>query len=408
MKILLINKFLFPKGGDAISTIKTGDLLKEKGNKIYFWGMKDARNPLFPYNNLFISNIDYDKKISLAKKFKTSFRILYSIEAKEKIKQLIEIEKPDIVHLHNFAHQISPSILSVFKKQNIPVVMTLHDYKLVCPYWYLLRNGKPCEKCKNGKYFWCVINKCTKKSFFKSLINTVEMYLHHKILHIYDLIDVFISPSIFLKVKIMELGFRKEIFVLPNFINIKNYIPEFEPDEKSICYFGRLSEEKGLHTLLKAIKNIDIRLKIIGEGRIEEELKAKVRNDGINNVDFLGYKTDNNLNEEIKKSMFVVIPSECYENNPISILEAFALGKPAIGSKSGGIPELIKHGHTGLTFEPGNPADLRNKIISLINNTDKIKEMGKKARKLIEDIYNPEEHYQKLIKIYREAVKRKK
>ncbi len=408
MKILLINKFLFPKGGAAISTLKTGSLLKTKGNKVSFWGMKDPRNPLFPYNKYFVSNIDFNGKISLTKKFKAVFRILYSIEAKKKIKQLIEIEKPDIVHLNNFAHQISPSILSVFKKQNIPIVMTIRDFKLVCPYWYLLKNGKPCEKCKHGRYYWCVINKCTKNSFLKSLINTIEMYLHHKILHIYDLIDVFISPSIFLKKKIIELGFNKEINFLPNFINIKEYTPKFEPGKKSICYFGRLSEEKGLFTLLEAIKNIDIRLKIIGEGQLEERLKAKVKNDKINNIDFLGYKTDNNLSKEIKDSMFIVIPSECYENNPRSILEAFALGKPVIGSKSGGIPELVNHGNTGLIFEPGNFADLRNKIIRLINDPDRIKEMGINARKFVEEMYNPEDHYQKLIKIYRDAIRKKK
>lgn len=234
------------------------------------------------------------------------------------------------------------------------------------------------------------------------------MYLHHKILHIYDLIDVFISPSIFLKKKIIELGFNKEINFLPNFINIKEYTPKFEPGKKSICYFGRLSEEKGLFTLLEAIKNIDIRLKIIGEGQLEERLKAKVKNDKINNIDFLGYKTDNNLSKEIKDSMFIVIPSECYENNPRSILEAFALGKPVIGSKSGGIPELVNHGNTGLIFEPGNFADLRNKIIRLINDPDRIKEMGINARKFVEEMYNPEDHYQKLIKIYRDAIRKKK
>jgi len=326
------------------------------------------------------------------------------MEAKCKIERLIKLEKPDIVHLNNFAHQISPSILDVFRKHKISVVMTMHDYKMVCPAYSMFSNGKPCEKCKNGKYYQCFLKKCTKDSYIKSLLNTIEMYFHHKILHIYDTIDVFISPSKFLMNKVRNMGFKEQIVFLPNFVNIQDFQPSYEWQEESIVYVGRLSYEKGLETLLNAIKKININLKIIGDGPMKESLKFKVKREKINNVVFLEYRTGNELKDEIRNSMAMVLPSECYENNPRSVIESFALGKPVIGARIGGIPELVKDGETGFTFEPGNVNDLRLKIERLLENPDKIIEMGKKARKFAEENFGQEKHYQRLMEIYRMAI----
>ena len=408
MKILLINKFLYPKGGDAIVTLSTGRLLSGKGHKVIFWGMKHSSNPIYPFEDYFVSNVDFNKPMGVFQQLRAFFNILYSLEAKRKIKKLIEKDRPDIVHLNNFAHHISPSILGVLRKYNIPVVMTLHDFKLVCPYWYLFLDGKPCEMCKSGSYYYCFINRCNNNSFFRSLINTVEMYLHHKILHIYDLIDVFISPSMFLKEKMKKMGFEKEIIFLSNFIDMKDYSPKFGSDTKTICYFGRLSKEKGLFTLLDVIKKIDVKLKIIGQGRAEGLLKSKVKKEKMPNVKFLGYKFGEELKNEIKSSMAVVLPSECSENSPRSILEAFALGKPVIGSRIGGIPELVKDGKTGLTFEPGNSKELRNRIEFLMKEPDKVVEMGKNARKFVKERFSAEKHYQKLMEIYTMAKGKRK
>ncbi len=400
MKVLLINKFLFPKGGDAISTRNTGKLLSSKGHEVIYWGMKHPNNPPYPYKNLFVNNIDFNIRKSFKESFLNSLNVLYSFEAKSKIERLIKKERPDIAHLNNFAHQISPSILHVFKKYKIPVVMTMRDYKLACPTYSMLLNGRPCEKCKNGAYFHCLLNKCTKNSYAKSFLNTAEMYLHHKIMHIYDLIDVFISPSMFLKNKLEEMGFKGKIVHLPNFVDLEEYEPKYDWDERSIVYFGRLSVEKGVNTLIEAMRGIDITLKIIGDGPEGERLKDKVKRLSLNNVKFLGYMTGNALKDEIRKSMFVVLPSECYENNPRSIIEGFALGKAAIGSKIGGIPELIKDGETGYTFEPGNICALHSKISLLTNNDNKIGGMGRNARTFTASKHNKIVHFEKIIRIY--------
>jgi len=403
MKVVLVNKFLYSKGGDAITTLNTGKLLRAKGHEVIFWGMKHPLNPKYPFEDYFVSNIDFNKPISLFQQFKTSFNILYSLEAKRKIEEFIKAERPDIVHLNNFAHHISPSILDIFHKYKISTVMTIHDYKLVCSSWYMLAKGKPCEKCEGGKYYWCFLNKCTKNSYLKSLINVVEMYLHHRILHIYDKIDVFISPSMFLKDKLKEMGFKKEIIYLPNFINTKEYEPEYNYNGKTICYFGRLSKEKGVFTLLDAMKGSNAKLKIIGEGPLKKRLMVKVKSEKLDNIDFLGYRTGDELKNEIKKSMAVVLPSECYENNPRAILEAFALGKPVIGARIGGIPELVKDNDNGLTFQPRNHENLREKILTLIDNPSKVAQMGKNARKFVKENFTPEKHYKELIKIYQSA-----
>jgi len=401
MKILLINKFLYPKGGDAISTLNTGKLLEKKGHQVFFWGMKHPKNPDFPYSEYFVDNIDYESQ-SIREKFSNSLKILYSFEAKRKIEKFINnVAKPDIVHLSNFAHQISPSILDIIKKYNISTVMTMRDYKLVCPSYTMLSGGKPCEKCKGGRYYWCFINRCTKNSHLKSLVNVIEMYLHHKILNIYSQINIIIATSEFLKKTHIKMGLTNPIICLSNFVNIEDFTPECSWEEKSIVYFGRLSREKGLFTLLDAIKGIDdIQLKIVGEGPIRKDLEQKVEKEGINNVVFAGYKSGENLKKEIKRSMFSIIPSECYETFGLTIIESYALGKPVIGSRIGGIPELVIDGVTGYTFEPGNAEDLRCKILTLCEKPEKIIQMGKNARNLAEENYNTEKHYKRLMEIY--------
>lgn len=405
MKILLVNKFLYPKGGDAISTINTGKLLSAKNHKVIFWGMEHPLNPKYPYKDYFVPYVDLNNPGGLTNQLKISLNLIYSLEAKKKIENLINIEKPDIVHLNSIYHQISPSIIHSLRKFGIFSVMTLHDYKMVCASYLMMNNGNICEACKNGRYYHCFFQSCVKNSKIKSLLNTIEMYLHHKIMHIYELVDIFISPSKFLKVKLEKMGFKGKIVYLPNFVKTENFKPEFSWKENSIIYFGRLSKEKGLFTLIEAMKNVKgLSLKIIGKGPIEESLKSKINCEKIRNVTLLGFKTGKELKDEIKKSMFVVFPSEWYETFGLVAIESFALGKPVIGSRIGGIPKLVKDGKTGLTFKTGSADDLRKKILYLINNPHKVVKMGKNARKFVEEKFNSEKYYQRLMEIYNHAI----
>lgn len=406
MKILCVNKYFFVKGGAETVFFETSKLLEKKGHKIIYFAMKHPLNISSIYDKYFVSNIDYEKG-GFLNNLKAACNLIYSIEAKRKMEILIKEEKPDIAHLHNIYHQLSPSILYALKKNKIPVVLTLHDYKSVCASYLMFHGGKICEACKNGMYYNCFLKGCVKNSRAKSLLNTIEMYFHHNILHIYDLVDIFISPSIFVKNKLKEMGFRGRVVHVPNFLNIEEYIPRFDHEENSIIYFGRLSEEKGLTVLIEAIKGLSINLKIIGEGPVREKLRNKVENENIANVKIFGYKTGDDLKNEIRKSMFVVLPSEVYENNPRTLIEGFALGKPAIGARIGGIPELIKDNETGLMFESGGAADLRSKIKYLSDNHAKIIEMGRNARKFVEQELNPGKYYEKLMEIYNTALEKR-
>ena len=406
MKILLVNKFLYPVGGDPISTLATGQLLSEKGHEVIFWGMKHPRNSAFPYQDYFVDEIDFERPLGWIQKIKTAFSLLYSLEAQKKLAALLKKDRPDLAHLNNFAHQISPSILRTLKDFKIPMVMTLHNYKLICATQRLFLRGQPCERCAQSKHFHCFLSRCTKNSYTKSLLNAMEMYLHHRLLHLYDLINVFISPSLFLMKKFVQMGFKKEIVYLPGFVNLSEFVPEVNYQEDSIVYFGRLSEEKGLFTLIKAVKNIpDIFLKIIGVGPLKVELNNFLSKEKISNVVLLGFiKEEAKMYDEIKKSRLVVVPSEWYENNPRVVLEAIVLGKPVIGSRIGGIPELIKDDFNGYTFEAGNIADLKEKIEFLFNNPEKIKQLGQNALEFVRQNFNQEKHYQKLMEIYRSVL----
>jgi len=406
MKILLINKFLYPKGGDAISTLTTGRILMAHGHKVIFWGMEHPDNPEYEFQDYFVSQIDYEKQGGLRSKALSAMNILYSFEARKKLAALLKITQPDMVHLNNFAHQISPSVLDEIKEQKIPSVMTMRDYKMVCPAYSMVSHGLPCERCSHGRYYHCGINRCTKGSLFKSLINVAEMYLHHSVLHIYDKIDIYISPSLFLKDKVTEMGLEGEVVHLSNCVDVEGFQPAYNFEEKCIVYVGRLSHEKGIETLIDAVKEIDVILKVIGDGPLKENLRKKIQAENIKNVELLGYRTGQNLHHEIKKSMCLVIPSEWYENNPRTVIEAFAMGKPVVGARIGGIPELVRNGETGLTFISGDIHDLREKIRLMLSNKEKLSNMGRNAKKYVEQKLSSEIYYKNLITIYKRAIEK--
>lgn len=409
MKILLINKFHYLRGGSEVVYFGTANLLEHHGHKSLFFSMNHPDNLPCETSNFFMPYVDLVTNNGLVSQFKTAGRILYSFNAKKRLSKLLDKYQVDIAHLHNIHHQISPSILHELKKRKIPVVMTFHDFKMVCASYSMLADGRPCEACSGGKYFNALKNRCVKESKSKSALATLEMFLHHNVLDIYSNVDIFISPSLFLKNKLEEMGFKKDITHLPNFIDIKKF-EQIKGDKEdkhnnSIVYFGRLSSEKGLWTLLKAAKSLNgIEIKIIGDGPIKNTLEEKVKREGIDNINFLGYMKGEYLYKEIVKSKTVVMPSEWYENNPMSVIEAFALSKPVIGSRIGGIPELVRDNETGFTFESGNAEDLSEKIKELLGNTSLLRKMGENARRFVETELNPEKHYQRLMEIYQMAM----
>jgi len=417
MKILQINKFFYLKGGSETYLFSLADLLKQHGHEVIFFSMKDKKNFDSEYSDFFINNIDFRKREGIVKDFKKLGHSLYSLEAKRKLENLIKKYEPDVAHLHNVAHHFSPSILSVLKKHNIPVIQTLHDYQLICPNFKLFTKGAICERCYKHKYYQAIFHKCIHNAYLPSIWGAFEMVIH-KALQIYEnVLYYYVSPSEFLAKKLEKWGYNKDkIKVLNNFIDLAKISPNYN-SQGYILYFGRLAQEKGILTLLEAIKGLSgIKLKVAGIGPEEAKLKDYLKKEdlpacprrraqaGLKNVEFLGFKKGEELETLISNCAFVVMPSIWYENYPYSILESFAYGKPVIGSDLGGIPEMVLDNKTGFIFPAGDSKALKEKIETLYNSQELIEQMGKQARQFVENNNDPEKHYQKLIKIYQELL----
>lgn len=401
MKILMVNKFLYPKGGAETYCFDLAEYLKQMGHSIQFFGMEHDKNIVGNGMNLYVSNVDF-KDIAINKIF-YPFKIIYSLEAKRKIGKLINNYKPDIIHLNNINFQVTPSILYEIKKHKIPVIMTLHDFQLVCPNHMLFIEHRLqiCEKCKGGKYINCIRNKCIHNSRIKSIVAAVESCLYKALGTYREYIDHYISPSIFLKNKVIEFGIdENKITQIHNFVTNNEKINFVK--KNYVLYFGRLSRQKGLKTFIEACKLLpDIRFVVAGAGEMEEELK------GIDNINFVGFKTSNELKTLIGEALFSVCPSECYENCSMSVLESQMFGTPVIGANIGGIPELIYNNVDGLLFEPGDKNDLAEKIKYLYKDKNKINEFSEKCFTKVTKGFGLETYYQKLIELYKSLIRTK-
>ncbi len=401
MKVLLINKYLYKKGGTETYTFGIKEMLEKNGHKVMLFSMKDPKNFSTKYEKYFVENIDFNKN-----KLKGAFKLIYSREAERKLENLILAERPDVCHVNLIYHHLTPSIFHVLKKYNIPIVFTAHDYKIICPNYKLWNKGKMCKKCKGGKYYNCIKNKCHKNSYIFSSLLTIEAYLH-KIINSYDNIDFIISPSGFMRDCLVEFGIKREkIKLIPNFIDtnnkeIDNIIGDY------ILYFGRLSEEKGIETFIKSKQYVNSKLnyKIVGVGPIEEHLKEVIRQNGIENIELCGFLQGEELKNMIKNSRLVVVPSEWNEVFGLTAIEAFLNKKIVIASKEGGLKELIENEKNGYLFNTGDCRDLAEKIDrAVLNSEGKLKQMQEYASENAIFKYNDRDYYNKLIEIYNLAI----
>jgi len=393
MKILLINKFHYLKGGSERYVFLLQKLLEEHGHEVIFFSMNDLKNSPSRWSKYFINYVDMEKF-----SFKNIFKIFYNYDASKKLKKIIKEQKPDIAHLHNIAHQIGPMLINILKKNNIPAIQTLHDLKLVCPAYRAERNGELCLACRGGAYYNCARFQCLKKSYAKSFLAMLEAYYERIFLRAYDKVDCFISPTKFMKDICVRFGVSEnKIKVIPHFIATEEILKE--PRREYLLYVGRLSTEKGVNVLLSALKKCPAeKLKIAGAGPESDNLQRAVVGSNLQDrVEFLGQQNQNDLKNLIKNAKAIIAPSLALENMPYVIMEAIASGKIVIASGVGGIPEIIKDGENGFLFKSGDPDDLSAKILAL-KNCDFLKVEQKAYEQAIG--LNPEKHYQELYDIY--------
>ncbi len=392
MKILLANKFYYRRGGDCIYMLNLAQLLKTHGHDVAVFAMDYPENIETEWKRYFPNEIKFTPGVGMLETFMRMFGLG---EVKRKFNSLLNDFKPDVVHLNNIHTQLSPVIARLAHERGIKVIWTLHDYKLLCPRYDCLRNGnKICEECFANKHK-VLEYKCMKNSKLASMLAYKEaMKWSREKLESYT--DTFICPSQFMYNKMAQGGFdRKKMYTLCNFIDIERTMKGSYDKEDYYCFIGRLSFEKGIETLIEAARTLSYHLKIIGGGPLADILKEKAKG---TNIEFTGYKEWSELKEIVGKARFSVVPSEWYENNPLSVIEAQCLGTPVLGANIGGIPELIKEGVNGMCFESRNIMDLKNKIEKMfILNVD-YKQLAKGSQIR----YSSEKHYYELLKLYQQ------
>lgn len=339
MKVILVNKYLYLRGGSERVLFITKQLLEEAGHQVEVFGMADERN-LFS-NQYLVPHIDY-RTAKGFKKLRYLLSFIYNRAAKDAFGRLLDEFQPDIVHFHNIYHQLSFSLVDAVKERSIPSVMTLHDYKLISPNYNLFHHGRIDESgIKTQQFYRCLFSNCGE-GFFNTLLLVLEAYVR-KWRHYREDITYFVSPSEFLANKVHETGVARErLFVIPNPVTAVSTVVSYDQRKSYILYAGRLSSEKGVRYLIDAMATMPhIPLHIMGTGPEESQLKEIVHSKGLQQVTFLGHCSAEEVDQAMKACRLLIVPSVWYENCPMNILEAKTSGTVVIGTNLGGIPELL-------------------------------------------------------------------
>lgn len=363
-RLLNINNYFYRRGGAEAVFFDHSALFEEIGWDVVPFAMQHEKNLPSPWSDYFVSEIEYGREIGLRDKVVQAAKVIYSFEAQRNLKRLIDKARPDIAHAHNIYHHISPAIFSTLKDAGIPVVMTAHDLKLACPSYKMLRDGAICEDCKGGRIHNVVVNRCVKGSLPLSAVVFAETLLHRTLGLYRNKVDRIVVPSRFYCEKLIEWGWPAEKLVhIPNFVDVDHFSTDWTEGDYFV-FAGRLAPEKGIATLIRACSKAGQKLVIAGTGPEEAALK-EIAHSTAADVTFAGYLSGENLFRLIGQSRGLVLPSEWYENAPISILEAYALGRPVVGAAIGGIPEMVREGETGLTAAAGSVDGLAEALADL-------------------------------------------
>lgn len=402
MKILMVNKFLYPRGGSESYMLYLAEHLKKIGHEIEFFGMYDERNTVSNSKGLYTQNMDFHSKG--IGRFLYPFKIVYSLEAKKKIMRVIDDFKPDIVHMNNINFQLTASIIYGIKKKGIPLVQTVHDYQMICPNHLLYNFEKniPCEKCVGGEYINCIKNKCIHASKIKSIIGVIEAKFY-ALLKTYKKVDLYICPSNFLENKLLSAKkyYKGKTKTIHNFINKEKFSSNVQQADSYIVYVGRLSKEKGIENIKAAAKLLpEYNFVVAGNGPDEYLLKD------IPNVKLAGFVSGDELVALMGKAKVLLLPSVCYENCPLSILEAHALGVPVVTMNSGGMAELVKDGVTGTLVDEPTPEGIALKLKETIENEDYYNELRENCRNEKDNILSVESYADILLEEYKKLLKR--
>lgn len=377
MRILIIHNSYQIRGGEDAVVQSEFDLLVNGGHEV----------------ELLI--LDNDSINCLVDKISVSLQVLYSFKSRKRISECVERFKPAIIHVHNFFPLITPSVYDVAIEYHIPIVQTLHNFRILCPNGLFLRDGNVCEKCIGGQFYHSVIYKCYRGSLPGSLAVATFDYFHRSKNTWNSKVNAFIALSEFSRSKFIEGGINSDlIHVKPNFVESVAY--DQTSERRYGLYVGRLSEEKGVRVLFESVKDLSFPIKIVGEGPLLSKLP-----DG---VEYLGKKSQEEVAKLMQSALFLVVPSICYENFPRTIVEAFSNRLAVITANHGSMKEIVTNGETGLLFEAGSAADLREKIDTAISNPELLISMGNKCLSTYNEKYSPIINLNQLVGIYKSLI----
>jgi glycosyltransferase involved in cell wall biosynthesis len=400
MRVLVANKYLFNNGGAETVLFQERAFLTNTGTDVIDFAMQHERNIQSPYTAHFVSRQDYRSGGYLAK-IKGALSLVHSREAVSKLASLIEETRPDLMHCHNIYHQLTPSIVGVAKSRGIPVVLTLHDTKPVCPVHTRALGNQLCSLCLAGDFHHVLTHRCSDGSLAQSATLYLEA-ITQRWLGSYEKVDRFLAPSRFMQESVLRRFSADRVVLLYNGVDVTN-IPASDRDKGYVLYCGRLAPGKGAETLLRAHEAAGCRWPVViaGTGPLTDDLKSQF----IRNVRFAGQLSGETLSTTIAEASVVVVPSEWCENCPMSVLEAMAHGKAVIATRIGGIPELVNDRVTGLLFEPGNADELRIHLDCLMGDAERRAQMGAAGRIRVERDFSLEKHNAELMAVYQSLVR---
>jgi len=401
MRILYCNKYNYPFSGTEVYLFEAMQLMRSRGHETALFSMQDPRGDETPYDRHFVRAIDFKTSSGIWQKVKQAAHAIYSLEARKKIRAMIREFRPDVAHVRNIYHHLSPSILLELKAQGVPVLYHVNDFQLLCPSYNLVSQGKACEACKGGA-FWHAVGQDCYPGFGARVALTTEASAHRRLGTYRKCVDLFLAPSEFVKQKFVEHGWdANRLDVLPHFQQVSPESISSVPENGSILYFGRLSAEKGVSDLLNAMRQLPhLQLVIAGDGPERATLQQMAKVLRIRNVEFVGHVDKAERDRLIADSRFTVMPSHAYETFGKTILESYAMGRAVIASDIGSRRELVRAGETGLLYRCGDVIELARSIEMLASQPELAERMGQAGREFVLRKYTAEEHYQKLVNLY--------
>jgi glycosyltransferase involved in cell wall biosynthesis len=400
MRILYCNKYNYPFSGTEVYLFELMDLMRAQGHEVALFSMADPRGEATAYDRHFVPHIDFKKKSGWWQRARQAGHAIYSVDARRRIRAMIQEFRPDVAHVRNIYHHLSPSILWELKAQGVPVLYHLNDFKVLCPSYNLVARGEACEACKGGKFWHAVQTECYPGRGARVAL-AAEAYVHRWLGTYRKCVDVFLAPSIFVRDKFVEHGWNGGKFeVLQHFQEIHS-LQELRSEDRPLLYFGRLSAEKGVDDLLRAMQQVpQMRLTIAGDGPQRAELQELAASLRLANVKFVGQVGRVERDRLIAKSRFTVLPSHAYETMGKTILESYAEGRAVVASDLGSRRELVRDGETGLLYRTGDVNQLAEAIRLLASSPELAEKMGRAGWEMVRERHVPRAHYQKLLGVY--------